>query len=936
MIAEKEGFDTITALLTQQLVQRAMALGSKPWNRSKVMLVGEGRVGKTALCNSMMGKPFVETESTPGVAQLTCDVWRAAATCNGKWTVHTKPEREYEAGIAQLARNMESLQPAGKEPSLHTCNDDSKISSVAEDNTPSSSNAENDEQHNEEMKTTGSTRSSTEATANNSIPPFKSDVSLVMKYLAEVKVSDADLILSLFDFGGQSVFNIIHHLFLTSYGVYVVVFNMLDFLPQSKREESLSEMSFWINSIVMHTRDAMTGKIAPVFLVGTHKDYVFDVASLKLISQIIKERFQYNVGWPHIQENKNSTADYSLCFFPVNNKEGLRDEVITDLMSAIENVVKEAEYVKEPRPLTWLRALDELVATKRSFLTNEEASSITTANGVEEDAVSLFFSFLNEMGVVLWLKEEKLRDVVILDIITFFVEPATLIICNHITKPSDSTIHHKKIQEACRKNREKEWAEMTQRGVASRRLVEFLLANKIEVNNMPVIINMMLKYGLIVRLEHAQDATCKGPLLIGLPLPEYYLVPALLPATVEDPNTFQDGKWNLVNNFNTCYFVFSTATDLISLQSIPSMQLRKECFLPRGLTERLIAKAVKWSQLTNITNIYDDAQLYQNYAILSYGRQQFRLVCLPEINCIRLDIEGEYPLPVYNRMREQITNCVKESMGSLQFITALRYATTSASTTSFTLLNLEAVWKVCQTDAFIKISNDIRLNSHDIKNMYGSWIVNTEILPSYDVFISHRWHKEDDELSDQLYDAFLGHVLGSEMRAVQVFYDKVRIRKCQEFLRAFGKALINSTIFSPVVCLSALRKMLTHNPAMEDNVLIEWMLALECMEDQEHSKMRGIYPLIFGERKEDGSVGNLLDEGVIDRLPEIIPTASIEIVRRLLLAEGVCVSSSLHNLTVRLVVQKIIGFNGMLCWEVPANTYSQSATVQILYTLINR
>ena len=50
---------------------------------------------------------------------------------------------------------------------------------------------------------------------------------LVMKYLAEVKVSDTDLILSLFDFEGQSVFNIMHKLFLTSYGVCAVVFNML-------------------------------------------------------------------------------------------------------------------------------------------------------------------------------------------------------------------------------------------------------------------------------------------------------------------------------------------------------------------------------------------------------------------------------------------------------------------------------------------------------------------------------------------------------------------------------------------------------------------------------------------------------------------------------------------------------------------------------------
>ena len=42
-------------LQNKLLMERAMIGGSKSWNRCKIMLVGEGRVGKTALCNSMMG-----------------------------------------------------------------------------------------------------------------------------------------------------------------------------------------------------------------------------------------------------------------------------------------------------------------------------------------------------------------------------------------------------------------------------------------------------------------------------------------------------------------------------------------------------------------------------------------------------------------------------------------------------------------------------------------------------------------------------------------------------------------------------------------------------------------------------------------------------------------------------------------------------------------
>jgi GTPase SAR1 family protein len=39
------------------------------------MVVGEGRAGKTALCNSIMGKVFDEKiESTIGINELTCDI----------------------------------------------------------------------------------------------------------------------------------------------------------------------------------------------------------------------------------------------------------------------------------------------------------------------------------------------------------------------------------------------------------------------------------------------------------------------------------------------------------------------------------------------------------------------------------------------------------------------------------------------------------------------------------------------------------------------------------------------------------------------------------------------------------------------------------------------------------------------------------------------
>ena len=1126
----------------RQLIQRAMALGSKPWHRSKVMLVGEGRVGKTALCNTMLGKPFVETESTPGLNQLTCKVRTAASATNGRWTERTKPEREFETGIAQLIRAIElhetektsttecknellSPQDGGNNPSDSTDNSSPKSRvgsieySVANTNIGVSTLEQSSRNETVALEVTDGGNIEVE----DSVPTFESNVPLVLEYLDEVRIRDADLILSIYDFGGQSVFNIIHHLFLTSYGVYVVVFNMLSILDENKRESSLAELSFWMKSIYMHTRSPATdgtetrktveentaiatdntvtgttssgtvatansvsgntatdntvtgttstgnvatannvsgntvtgttssgnvaaansvsgntatdntatgttstgnvatannvsgntatditasgttstgnvatansvsgntatdntatgttstgnvatannvsgnttscntpidkiasGKMAPVFLVGTHKDKVNKPEKYEQISDLIKQNFGVHVGWPSVVENND------LCFFPVNNRISKPNSIFQslvpnfgdirkedyaslELLTRIESVVKDADYVRETRPLTWLRALDQLIATNESFLTFKKTESIAIENGVEKAAVPIFLSFLNKMGVVLWLNEEGLRDVVILDIITFFVEPASLIICNHISKPSDSTIHHRNIQETCRKERPMEWSEMTQRGLVSQSLMKFLLSHKVEGNNIPLVVSMMLKYGLIVRVEQGQDshhvpAQSQQDLrhLHKQPLLTYYLVPALLPATVGDPTMFQEDVWRNIKQDNTCYFIFTTAPESRLSKWYNTAKLQNEGFLPRGLMERLIGKAVKWSQLTNVKDIYNVTELYKNYAILTYGRQQFRLICIPEKNCIKLDIEGEHPLPVHNRVLEQINICIKECMGSLQVTTGLQYVSTSESKAGFILLDLEAVKEVQSKHSPFRVASFPLINAEYVVKNYGPWLINTDILPFYDVFISHRWGDDDDILCEQLYDAFLGHIVGEEKRDVQVFWDKIRIKEGQQFQTAFGTALINSTCFLPVVSSEALNKMQNHDHSKIDNVLVEWILALECMQDAVHSKMRGIFPLMFGGRKGDGCIGDLFAEGVIDGLPDTIPTASILVVKRLLTENDIILRSSLDACTVRTVVQELVNYNGMLAWKVGEKNCVCSATNKIVVSL---
>ena len=902
-----------------------MAGGSKPWNRSKIMLVGEGRVGKTALCNSMMGNRFVETESTVGFTRQVFEVRTSAGEVEKRWTEYKKPEKECETGIAQLIiddLNSKSYVNLRSENEINSFKEENSDEEFPEEEVENKNRVDNNtisvdiakessilginrKENNSDVKNIQPVGGNEETikesnTRNNAnirnIPASTVDTGMVLKCIANIKSLTSDLILAIFDFGGQSVFNIIHHLFLTSYGVYVVLFNMVDILDDNKREQSLNELSFWINSIVIHTLEAETGKVAPMFLVGSHKDVVGDPEKHKEISDAIEKKFKYNAAWNYIEENDE------LCFLPVNNLEGQQDDVIMALMCKIENNLKRSSYVSEPRPLTWLKALDELMATKKSYLTFNEASSIALDNGVEKDAIPLFLRFLNDMGMVLWLNEDGLRDVVILDIITSFVEPATRIICNHTSKPTEKTVHNIKIQNQFKKKRKAEWDLMTRRGVVEKRLLIEILQFRDDAEDVKydtaAVVNMMLKYGLMVTLEQVQDQSNR----VGQESNELYLVPALLPNVTDHPCTFNDKNWIQIQQIKSCYYIFSTDKKFLSHNEIDSGALKSQGFLPRGFMERLIGKAVQWSQLTNIANIHKNEYLFQNYAHLSYGNQRFRIVGIPEIHCIRLDIEGEHPLPIHDRISEQIDICIKECMGSLYFGTFLRLVDKAELDERFNLVNLDTV----RDDTYC-IRHEGRLLDRE---MFSSWVINENTLSSYDVFISHRWDENNDIITKMLYDALLGNItIGTNHRAVQVFFDDVRLKEGQQIQRVFGDALINSTIFVPIVCDSAFKKMLHHNPAEEDNVLIEWMLALECMQDPSQSKVRAIYPLMFGERNTDGSVSPF-DASIKHSLPSTIPTKSIEIVKRLLAEHRKKDSPELDYRTVQSVFAELLKYLG--------------------------
>ena len=210
---------------------------------------------------------------------MTCDV-KYAATGGGAWGEYSKPDKEWEAAVASMIARMDmaaesetkfvpekpkidetkAVKQTAKAISLEEkklSNDQKKTPSVkvaaldvvtapsvsikqavpeakpaqptaaivpsfsselTDVSTPAGSNALDVPRHPRAQA------------APPAIPQPQIDDELVMKCLADSIHTESKLILSVFDYGGQNVFNVIHHFFLTRYGVYCLVFNMVTFL----------------------------------------------------------------------------------------------------------------------------------------------------------------------------------------------------------------------------------------------------------------------------------------------------------------------------------------------------------------------------------------------------------------------------------------------------------------------------------------------------------------------------------------------------------------------------------------------------------------------------------------------------------------------------------------------------------------------------------
>jgi GTPase SAR1 family protein len=335
------------------------------------MIVGAGRAGKTALTRSITGEPFLsQLESTIGINELRCDVQNvrlSSANDQGAGNNWAKYEEKSNFLDSAIAKGLK-LKPTASD------NTTPSITNVAlnepqkkNDRVLSAPLAVASQQNGRTTMNEERVDNYDEADKEKRISVESINEEEIMKCLADdIQLLNSKYILSIYDYGGQNVFNVIHPFFLTSYGVYLVVFNMPQLASSStqrEQEECLEYLRFWVNSIAIHSFDAKRQEIAPIFFIGTRKDIISLPKEHEIIAKLLTSSFQNHKIWPFVIPNHHgigNKGNTTFPFFPVDNTLGIQDIVIQQLLTKMEKTIEVSYYSNLEIPLIWLKAIDKM------------------------------------------------------------------------------------------------------------------------------------------------------------------------------------------------------------------------------------------------------------------------------------------------------------------------------------------------------------------------------------------------------------------------------------------------------------------------------------------------------------------------------------------------------------------------------------------------
>lgn len=492
----------------QRKFREALAKGKAQPRTLKVMFVGRGRAGKTSTLKSLCNEAFDASEaSTHGVENAVC-------TTERRFETSTQPSREWRR-MRRLPTNDFDVVVA-----RHVAQELRR--SVSED----PKEVERERRERESLTSVPAGWSSVLVEKEGESNSFKMPVDLVIKHMSEAGEIEDVITLQTFDFAGQEEYHMLHHLFMSNKGLYLIVFDLSLWLD-AENDDRLAEesLTFWICSVHCHAPESR------VLLVGTHADLLGARRShiLRAVESRVQNLLERNEAL-NTQLVVNEAEE--LCFFPVDNRRRGRQsvELLRAKVDETASDICTRGFLSKPLPLYWLRYQTELsrlgkvgperywggtgvmpppgASTQCHVLPFAQVARLGRKVGIQDDGELLsVLIYLHDTGSLIFFDEEKLKDFVVLDPYWLAEAAANIFNCPRVVQGSVALARR-----------------LLERGELHVELLKQHLWRSTRFSeHIPTLINLLLRFDLLVSSSEK----------------DVYVVPFLLPlrsGAYEPPN----------------------------------------------------------------------------------------------------------------------------------------------------------------------------------------------------------------------------------------------------------------------------------------------------------------------------------------------------------------------------------------------------------------
>lgn len=197
----------------------------------------------------------------------------------------------------------------------------------------------------------------------------------------ENAVIEKDVLINMWDFGGQEIYHTTHQFFLTKRSIYIFVW-------EPRKDYNQDDFDYWLNTIKLLSANS------PVLVVMNKADMRY----INIDKQSLSDKFSNIVAFLNIS---------------CKTKEG-----IERLKSEIKKCIRQLPHMGNQIPKSWIKIRKEIETLNKDFISYTEFTQISQKFGniVAGKELNLLSEYLHDIGEVIHFKDDSvLKSIVIIN-----------------------------------------------------------------------------------------------------------------------------------------------------------------------------------------------------------------------------------------------------------------------------------------------------------------------------------------------------------------------------------------------------------------------------------------------------------------------------------------------------------------------------------------